>query len=136
MNTAELATINWKTTLAGLGALIGAAALGYGMSTGVVPVNAQTIATTGGLAAAGLGNVLGKDAGSKASAAVTTVTEQAQTVVPSAITMADQLHAMKKDANDAQGKIDQYNAITMMLAQIAAPAPQPPPDNTIIHQNA
>lgn len=52
---------NPKTTITGIGALIGAATLGYGMYRGTVPIDAETIATTGGLASAGLSGILGQD---------------------------------------------------------------------------
>ena len=51
-----------KTTLGGIGSLLGAAALGYGMSTGSVPINAQSIATIGGLASAGFAGLTASDA--------------------------------------------------------------------------
>ena len=81
--------INWikglfsnpKTTAAGVGALAGAAALSYGMSTGTVPITTETVATAGGLASAGVAGLVGKDAvGQKITEEVTQIVNEAKAV--------------------------------------------------------
>jgi hypothetical protein len=101
-----------KTTIAGIGALAGAAALGYGMSTGAVPIDTQTIATAGGLASAGIAGIAGKDA--------VPLKSVIESVAP-AVDLVQQYQNMAKEAQTAQDKLNGFAAVTQALAE-ALPA--------------
>lgn len=107
-----------KTTVAGIGALAGAAAIGYGMYTGAVPINAQSVATAGGLASAGLAGIAGKDA------VATQAVEAAAAAAPEALTLIDQYKSMQAEAQDAQAKLDTFATVTQAIAQALPPAQQ------------
>lgn len=114
--------INWikglfahpKTTVAGLGALTGAAAMGYGMSTGTVPMDSHNIAITGGLVSAGLAGVFGKDA------EPVKAIDAAVSVAP-AVDLVQQFQNLKLEANTAQEKLQNFAAVTQALAQALPP---------------
>ena len=81
---------NPKTTAAGLLQLAGGAAIATGMATGKMPVNAETIALSGGLVSGGLGNLAAKDA------------KPIQAAIPVAMTVADHYQAVKAQVGEAQ----------------------------------
>lgn len=100
-----------RTTLSGLGALAGAAAIGYGMSTGKVPIDSQNLAIAGGLASAGLTGVFGKDS-------------KTSTTAPVAIDLVQQFQNMHAEANIAQEKIQAFQGVTQALTQALPPEPK------------
>lgn len=103
-----------KTTITGLGALAGAAVMGYGMSTGTVPIDSHNIAITGGLASAGLAGVFGKDA--KPVKAI-----DAAVLVAPAVDLVQQFQNLKLEANTAQDKLNNFAAVTQALADALPP---------------
>jgi len=108
-----------KTTVTGLGSLLGAASIGYGMNSGAVPINAQNIAIAGGLASAGLAGVFGAD--SKPVQAVNTLTAAAPVV-----DLVKSFQAAQLEASTAQDKINNFAAMTQMLAQVIPATPAAP----------
>jgi len=103
-----------KTTLGGLGALLGAAAIGYGMSTGAIPIDGQSVAMAGGLASAGLAGISGKDANPVK--LIDTATEASPIV-----DVVQHYQRLQMEANTAQDKLNQFTAVNQALAQALPP---------------
>jgi hypothetical protein len=100
-----------------------AAAVGYGMATGIVPipVGAPMAASfaTSGIHALGTNSATGVEAPAalKTEAAIETVTG----LVPNVLSVVDQVSAIKAEADAGQKKIDIYQAVATALAQIVPP---------------
>jgi hypothetical protein len=112
-------------TVKGVVQLAAAGAAVYGMATGIVPVpiGAPVAASfaTSGLHAIGTNTVTGvtQPEAVKASADIQTVAA----LVPTGLSVVDQIKSIKAEADAGQKKIDTYQAVTAALAAMAPPAP-------------
>ncbi len=107
-----------KTTITGIGALAGAAAVGYGMSSGKVPMDATNMSIAGGLASAGLSGIFGKDA--EPTKLIDTATASAVAAAP-AMDLVKQFQSMQLEANTAQDKLTAFATVSNALAQALPP---------------
>jgi hypothetical protein len=120
------------STIKGVVQLASAAAVGYGMSTGAVPIAvgapmAASLAASG-VHSLGTNTTTGVEAPAavKTEAAIQTVTAFA----PTALSVVDQVAAIKSAADDGQKKIDTYTAILSALASVLPPPTPPVPVQT------
>jgi len=109
----------------GLVQLASAGAVGYGMATGIVPVNvgapmAASFAASG-IHALGTNNTTGVEAPAavKAEAAIT----QAAALTPTVLSVVDQIKAIKAEADEGQQKVDAYQTVLAVLTAVAPPKP-------------
>jgi len=107
----------------GLVQLASAGAVGYGMATGIVPINVGAPMAAGfaasGIHALGTNTATGVEAPAaiKAEAAIT----QAAALTPTVLSVVDQINAIKAEADEGQKKVDTYQTI-MGILTAAAPA--------------
>jgi hypothetical protein len=120
------------STAKGLVTIAGAAGVGYLAATGAIPIP-TAVAVAGpmvvsGVHALGTNTVTGVEAPAavKTEAAIQTV----QAFAPTALSVVDQVAAIKSAADEGQKKIDTYTAILSALASVLPPSPPVPVQTT------
>jgi len=117
------------STMVGISKLSSAAAICYGMSNGAVPVNALSIGAAASMVAGGVHNI-GTNTSGVTSAPASAV-ESAMAVVtqaaPVAMSVVDQLAAMKTAASNGQKQVDLFNAVTTAIATVIPVSGSTPP---------
>lgn len=103
--------------------LASAGAVGYGMATGIVPINvgapmAASFAASG-IHALGTNSATGVEAPAavKAEAAI----DLAAALTPSVLSVVDQINAIKAQADEGQQKVDAYQTVLAVLTAAAPP---------------
>lgn len=113
----------------GLTQLASAGSACYCMAIGTVPINQLSIMAAIALAASGI-HALGTNLTGvtlPAVATAETALEEVSAAVPVALSIADQVAAMQKEAEAGQGKVDAFATVAAALASIIpTPAPAPP----------
>ena len=117
------------SSLKGVVQLAASGAACYGMATGVVPVNvgapmAASFAASG-IHALGTNSQTGVE--SAGAAKTEALINQAAAAAPVALSVVDQVAAIKAEADAGQKKIETYQAIASALAAIVPAPVQPPP---------
>jgi hypothetical protein len=117
------------STTKGLVQLASAAGVGYGMAMGVIPLNigvpmCASFATSGVHA---LGTNTATGTTDATAPKVEAIIQTAAAATPVALGLVDQVAAMKKEADNGQSKIDQYQAIAAAIGPILGALTQPAP---------